>query len=164
MQLSRRAPSVLGAALAVCLGAASARAQGRADSRGDSSPAAPIHAGNASAAAAISPSGAVLGPDAIRRLKSGDAAQIKLGLDDVRVAGRAGASAVPAIAQLLREGLSPTLVQAALETLGDTESEAATEIVAWYARHRNLALRRTAVDALAKTGGPGAARALRAAL
>jgi HEAT repeat protein len=114
------------------------------------------------------PVAALAGPslpqDIVKRLKSGDAVQVKSALDDVRVAGRAGGAAVPVIAQLLRDGLSPTLTQAALETLADTENEAGTDIVAWYAHHRNPILRRTAVEVLARTGGPGAAKALRGAL
>ncbi len=102
--------------------------------------------------------------DVTKRLKSGDAAQIKSALDDVRIEGRGGAWAVNAIADLLRGGLSPTLTQRALETLGDTESEAAGEIIATYARHRDVALRRAAIDALSKTNGDVATRALRRAL
>ena len=45
--------------------------------------------------------------DAIKRLKSGDPAQIKSALDDVRVSGRAGSPAVPAVADLLKQGLPP---------------------------------------------------------
>lgn len=102
--------------------------------------------------------------DALKRLKSGDPAQIKSALDDVRVAGRGGAPAVPAIADLLRNGLSPNLTHAALDTLGDTENEAAAEVLAAYARHRDLTLRRAAVEALSKTAGDLATRALRHAL
>jgi HEAT repeat protein len=105
-----------------------------------------------------------LPPDAIKRLKSGDSAQIKNALDDVRTAGRAGTPAVAAIVDLLRLGLSPALTLAAIETLGDTESESASETVVWYARHRNVEIRRAAVNTLAKTGGPAATRALRTAL
>jgi HEAT repeat protein len=107
---------------------------------------------------------ATLPQDVFKRLKSGDAVQIKGALDDVRLAGRGGAVAIPAIGELLRQGLSPTLTQAALETLADTESEAASDVLGWYAHHRNPALRRTAVEALARTGGASAARTLRAAL
>jgi HEAT repeat protein len=68
------------------------------------------------------------------------------------------------VVDLLRQGLSPALTKAALETLGDTESEAASETVAWYAHDRNFEMRRTAVRTLAKTRGAAATRALRAAL
>ena len=102
--------------------------------------------------------------DAIKRLRSGDPAQVASALDDVRVAGKAGAPAVPAIVDLLAHGLSPELTQSAVDTLGDTESETATPALAWYARHRNVAIRRGAVQALARTRGPVAVRALRAGL
>jgi HEAT repeat protein len=102
--------------------------------------------------------------DAVKRLKSGDAAQIKSALDEVRMSAKAGATAVPAIVELLKNGLSVPLTQAALETLGDTESPGASEVLAWYSRHRNAELRRAAVQALAKTRGPVATKALRAAL
>jgi HEAT repeat protein len=102
--------------------------------------------------------------DAIKRLKSGDAAQIKSALDDVRVSGRSGSPAVPTIVDLLKQGLPPSLAQSAVETLGETSSEAASEVLGWYAHQRNVALRRAAVEALGKTRGPIAVKALRAAL
>jgi hypothetical protein len=105
-----------------------------------------------------------LPPDAVKRLKSGDPAQIKSALDDIRMSAKAGAPAVPAVVDLLRHGLPQMLTKAALETLGDTESEAASETVAWYTHDRDLALRRAAVNALARTRGPAASRALRAVL
>ncbi len=105
-----------------------------------------------------------LPPDAVKRLKSRDPAQIQSALDDVRTSARAGAPTVPAIVDLLRDGLSPALTIAALETLGDVQSAAASETVAWYTRDRNVETRRAAVGSLSKTGGPAAAKALRAAL
>jgi HEAT repeat protein len=115
-------------------------------------------------AEAAAPLVLALPADAIKRLKSGDPAQIKSALDDARVSGRAAAAAVPAIADLLRVGLTPSLAQAAVETLGETGSEAASEVLAWYARDRDVALRRAAVEALGKTRGALAVRSLRAAL
>jgi HEAT repeat protein len=105
-----------------------------------------------------------LAPDVVKRLESGDTAQIKAALDDVRMVGKGGAPAAPAIAKLLQKGLDASLTQAAIETLGDTEAEAGSEALAWYARHRTVALRRAAVLALAKTKGAIAVKALRAAL
>jgi hypothetical protein len=102
--------------------------------------------------------------DALKRLKSGDPAQIKSALDDVRVSARAGAPAVPAIADLLRQGLPAALTQTAIETLGETGNDAGSEVLATYAHQRALALRRAAVEALGKTRGPVAIKALRAAL
>jgi HEAT repeat protein len=102
--------------------------------------------------------------DTIKRLKSGDPAQVQSALDDVRLSGRAGAPAAPAIVELLRSGLPLPLTKMAIETMGETESESASEALVWYARHRNAEVRRAAVSALAKTRGEGAAAALRAAL
>ena len=116
------------------------------------------------AAEATAPLAIPLPADAIKRLKSGDPAQIKSALDDVRVSGRGGAAAVPAIVELLKQGLPPSLSQAAVETLGETNAEGASEVLGWYAHQRNLALRRAAVDALGKTRGPLAVKTLRAAL
>jgi HEAT repeat protein len=99
-----------------------------------------------------------------RRLASGDNRQIKTALDDLRLEGRGGAVAIPAIVDLLRRGLPPALTKAAIETLGDTESDTASDTIAWYTRHRNAVVRRAAVEALAKTRGPGAAKTLEAAL
>jgi HEAT repeat protein len=107
---------------------------------------------------------AALPPDAVRRLKSGDPAQIKSALDDVRVSAKGGAAAVPAIVDLLARGLPPPLTQAAIDTLGDTESEAATMALSWYAHHRNVVLRRAAIQALARTRGAVANKTLQAGL
>jgi HEAT repeat protein len=105
-----------------------------------------------------------LARDAVKRLKSGDPAQVKAALDDVRMSAKEGAAAVPAVVELLKQGLSPSLTQAAIETLGDTENEGASEVLAWYAHHRDVTLRRAAISAVAKTRGATAARTLRAAL
>jgi hypothetical protein len=105
-----------------------------------------------------------LPPDAVARLKSSDAQQIENALGDVRVSGRGGAPAVPAIVELLRRGLPESLTKAAIETLGDTESEAGSEVVAWYTRDRSPLVRRSSVGALAKLRGNVATKALRAAL
>jgi HEAT repeat protein len=102
--------------------------------------------------------------DAIKRLESGDPAQEKSALDDVRMSAKAGAPAVPAIVKLLQQGMSLDLTQAAIDTLADTENEGASEALAWYARDRNSGIRRAAVQALARTRGPAAVRALRLAL
>jgi len=80
------------------------------------------------------------------------------------VSGRAGAPAVPQIAELLRSGLPSPLTVAALQAIGDTESPAATDVLTWYAHHRDATVRRSAVGALAKTRGPEVTQALRAAL
>ncbi len=139
-------------ALALALPATAARAQNDPRPSG------------AKTATAPPPRSTPLPRDTIKRLKGGDPAQVKAALDDVRSAAKDGAPAVPAIAELLRAGLSPVLTQAALETLADTESETASEVLSWYARHRNVVLRRTAVQALSRTRGAVATKALRASL
>jgi HEAT repeat protein len=116
------------------------------------------------APAADAPVAVSLPADAVKRLKSGDPAQIKSALDDVRMSAKAGAPAVPTIAELLQHGLPPELTQAALDAIGDTESEAGSAAVAWYTRDRNAAIRRSAVQVLARTRGPAAVTALRASL
>jgi hypothetical protein len=105
-----------------------------------------------------------LPPDAVKRLKSGDLGQIKSALDDVRVSARGGAGAVPAIADLLKQGLPPAVTQSAIETLGETGSDGASEVLGWYTHHRNLDIRRAAVTAIGKTRGPVAVKTLRASL
>jgi HEAT repeat protein len=102
--------------------------------------------------------------DAMTRLKSGNPEGIESALGDVRVSGRAGLAAAPAIVELLRHGLPQALTQAALDTLGDVESEAASETISWYARDRDPVVRRSSVSALAKTKGGVASKTLRAAL
>lgn len=119
---------------------------------------------SATAAADAGSKAIPLPADAIKRLKSGDLAQIKSALDDVRMSAKAGAPAVPAIVDLLEQGLPTTLTQAAIDTLADTESDAASDALTWYAHHRNQTLRRAAVTALARTRGAAAVKALRAAL
>jgi len=102
--------------------------------------------------------------DTIKRLHNGDLAVVRAALDDVRVSAKSGSAAVPAIVELLRKGMPPSLTRAALGALADTESEAASETVAWYARDRSPEIRREAVAALAKTRGAPAVKALRAGL
>jgi HEAT repeat protein len=101
---------------------------------------------------------------AIAKIKSGEEAQIRAGLDDVRLAGAGGAPAAPAIAEALAKGLSFALTQAAIETLGDIEAEAGSAALAQYATHRNPKIRRAALKALTRTKGQPAAAAFRKGL
>jgi HEAT repeat protein len=144
-----RAASMVGAAFAVALLTGSSGALARGAPKGSA----------ADVAKAVP-----LAPDTVKRLKSGDESQVRSALDDVRISARAGAPAVPAIQEVLERGLSPALTQSAIETLGDTETEAASPILATYAHHRNVAVRRAAVQALSRTRGPIAPKSLRAAL
>jgi hypothetical protein len=114
--------------------------------------------------AADAPRAIPLPADAIKRLRSADPAEVKGALDQARTSARAGASAAPVIAELLEQGLTPSLAQAAIDTLGDTESETGSVALGWYAQHRNVELRRSAVQALSRTRGPVAVKALRQAL
>ncbi len=100
----------------------------------------------------------------LEKLRSGDEASIKAALDDLRTAGKAGAGAAPEIADLLEHGLTADLTVAAIDTLGDLESESASRAVAQYAVHRTKAIRQAAVKALARTKGESAVAALRHAL
>ena len=55
----------------------------------------------------------------VAKLKSGDEGQVKEALDAARLAGPSGAGAAPAVAEALARGLSLSLTQSAIETLGD---------------------------------------------
>lgn len=101
---------------------------------------------------------------AIQKIKSGDEAQIRAGIDDVRIAGPGGAAAAPAVAEALSLGLSRALTLSAIETLGELDSDAGSAVLAQYATHRSPKLRRAAVKALTRTKGQGAATAFRRAL
>jgi HEAT repeat protein len=113
---------------------------------------------------AVKPAAKVdVGP-AVQKLKSGDEAQIRAGLDDLRIAGAAAAPAAATVSEVLGRGLNESLAQQAIDTLGDLESPDGSAILAQYASHRGLALRRAAIKALTRTKGPAAAQALRRAL
>ena len=145
-------PRMLSRTLALALGAALALH------------AAPVHAQTQARPAAAFSKAVPLPTDALERLKSGDEALIRQAIDDVRMSGKAGAPAVPAIVALLKQGMRSKLTLAAIETLGDTENEGASEALGWYTHHRDAAIRRAAVEALARTRGPVAASMLRARL
>lgn len=100
----------------------------------------------------------------VAKLKTGEEEQIRAALDDARLAGPGAAAAAPAIAEALARGLSLSLTQAAVETLGDLESDAGSVALAQYATHRNAKVRRSAIKALTRTKGAAAAGALKRAL
>lgn len=104
-----------------------------------------------------------VGP-AVQKLKSGDEGQIRAGLDDLRIAGAGAAAAAPAVADVLARGLTEPLALQAIETLGDLESSDGSAVLAQYASHRTVAVRRAAIKALTRTKGAAAAPALRKAL
>lgn len=100
----------------------------------------------------------------VAKLKSGEEEQIKAALDDARLAGPPAAAAAPAIAEALGKGLTLSVTQSAIETLGDLESDAGSAVLAQYATHRNLKVRRAAVKSLVRAKGAAAAPALKRAL
>jgi hypothetical protein len=100
----------------------------------------------------------------LAKLKSSDANELKSGLDDASVSGKAALAAAPVIADLLEKGLTYPLTEAAIDTLADLESESSSATLAWYVRHRSVEIRRSAVKALVRTKGAPAVKALRIAL
>lgn len=104
-----------------------------------------------------------VGP-AVAKLNGTDEGQIRSGLDDLRLLGPAGAAGAGAVADLLNKGLNDALTIQAIDTLSDIESPDGSTVLALYASHRNVSLRRAAVKALTRTKGPAAATALRKAL
>ena len=105
-----------------------------------------------------------LTPALQQKLKSTDEAQVRSALDDLRLVGKGAQAAAPMVVEVLEHGSSAPLTEAALDTLGDMEAESASEAIAVYTHHRDVALRRAAVKALIKTKGPAATKALRHAL
>lgn len=101
---------------------------------------------------------------AVQKLRSGEEGQIRAALDELRIAGASAAGAAPAVADVLSRGLSEPLTLQAIETLADLESSAGSGVLAEYASHRKVALRRAAIHALTRTRGPAATPALRRAL
>lgn len=142
-------------------GASGGAAAAAGTSSGSAAPAPGKRPGGGAAAAA----GPGVSPSTLEKLKSNDPAQVKGALDDVRVVGKpAATAAAPLVAQLLDRGPAPELAKAAIETAADLESPVTTPSVVPYAQHRDVAVRRAAVKALARTKGPAAAKALAHAL
>ncbi len=105
-----------------------------------------------------------LTPELSQKLASSDESQIRNALDDVRLAGKAAAPAVPAIVKLLQRGVSASLAETACDTLGDIQSQDATVAITPYTRHRDVKVRRAAAKALSRTRGAEAIKALRLSL
>ena len=115
------------------------------------------------AAAPAAPAGTV-SKTAAADLRSGDPAKVQAALDDVRIAGKAGASVAPVIAEVLAKGLTAPLTIAAIDTLSDLEVESTSAVIGTYLEHRNVKIRQAAVKALTHTKGAAAVRGLRRAL
>jgi len=105
-----------------------------------------------------------LSPGLKEKLKNSDPAVVQSALDELRIAGHAGAALAPDVAAILDRGTTLQLSISALDTLGDVEVEATSASITPYTRHRVDRVRRAAVRALAKTKGAAAATALRRAL
>jgi hypothetical protein len=101
---------------------------------------------------------------AIAKIKTGEEGPLHEAFDELRIAGPGAAAAAPAVAEALGHGLSADLSKAAIETLGDLESDAGSVVLAHYASHRNVVLRRAAVKALTRTKGMPAPAAFKHAL
>lgn len=98
-------------------------------------------------------------------LKSGDTGKVRAALDEIRLAGKGGGTPfVQPIVELLQKGVTSQLAEAALDTLGDLESESASPAIAEYMQHRNVRVRQAAAKALVKTKGAVAVKSLVKAL
>jgi HEAT repeat protein len=111
-----------------------------------------------------SPAAVPISKASLAKLRSQDPSEIKAGLDDARISGKAAAPAAPIIVDLLEKGLPFPLTEAAIDTLGDIESEPSSATLSWYVRHRSVEIRRAAVKALVHTKGAFAVKGLRSAL
>lgn len=97
-------------------------------------------------------------------LRSGDPAKVQAALDDIRIAGKAGAPLAPVIGEVLAKGLTAPLTIAAIDTLSDLEIESTSTVIGTYLEHRNVKIRQAAAKALTHTKGAAAVRGLRRAL
>jgi hypothetical protein len=98
-------------------------------------------------------------------LASTEPATFETALVNVRLAGKEGGKGfVGAIAQRLKAGLSKSLAQKALDTLGDLEDPGAAEVGEIYLQHRDPEVRLSAVRALGGAKTASAIKALRTAL
>ena len=94
-------------------------------------------------------------------LKSGDTTKIKAALDEIRMAGKGtGTPFAPQIVEILQKGVTVQLAEAAIDTLGDLESESSSPAIAEYMQHRSPRVRQAVAKALVKTKGPAAVKAL----
>jgi HEAT repeat protein len=116
------------------------------------------------APAAAKPAPKVDTAGAVTKLKSGDEGQIRAALDELRTAGPAGGAAAGEVSNLLNKGVNDQLTVQAIDTLGDLESPDGSAVLALYATHRNVSLRRAAVKAMIRAKGPAAGAALKKAL
>ncbi len=95
-------------------------------------------------------------------LESGDEARIQAALDTIEKSG--DPKAAPLVEALLARGVRRKACVRALEVAGSLKQESSSAAIAPYVRHRRSKIRHAAVNALIKTKGPVAVRALRQAL
>lgn len=98
------------------------------------------------------------------RLRSGDPTAVVAALADVRAAGKDARAAAPAVVELLEQGSTPSVQLAAVSALEELEVDTAGPVLASYARHRDVKVRRGAVRALGRTRSAASEPALRRAL
>lgn len=100
-----------------------------------------------------------------KELEQGDPATQERVLEELATArGKDAEKAAQLAAGVLTRGASVRLSELALAALEQLAQPATTRAVVPYSRHRNADLRQRATRALARTGGPEAVIALRAAL
>lgn len=104
------------------------------------------------------------GADVGARLRSGDPTALVAVLDEVRATGKDARAAAPAVVELLERGSVPSVQLAALSALEELEHEPAGPVLASYARHRDVKIRRSAVRALGRTRSPSSEASLRRSL
>lgn len=95
-----------------------------------------------------------------RELESGDEERIVTALSGLKDAAEQGPLLAPLVEALLRRGATPRVSVAAIGAAAVLEQPSSTPVLAPYVRHRDPAIRRAAVRALPRTGGPEAVQAL----
>jgi hypothetical protein len=101
---------------------------------------------------------------AAEKLMSTDPQTILAGLKIVRMGGKEAAPVAPLVERLLARGLPNDLAKVAVEAAGDLQMASMSGAIRPYIRHRDPEIRRAAVNAILKTKGPDATKALREAL
>jgi hypothetical protein len=103
-------------------------------------------------------------PELIEKLKSSDSAEVQKALAEAKAAGKGALPVSPAIEELLHRGTSAELIALALAALGEIGAETSAATIQPYTHHRIADIRKKALGALIKTGGPSVVASLREAL
>ncbi len=98
------------------------------------------------------------------KLDSENPDDILAGLTAIQQAGPRASVMAVRVEELIRRGSRFDVVEAALEALGAVGLPTSSVIIRAYTHHRDAGLRRAAVRALSRTGGPEAVAGLRQAL